>query len=79
MQDPDKRSKAGSKQPDGVRPWTEQVPSIVRRTTTEFGWRHVNGIAVIRLLVAVWLVCLGTIFCAFGDWWGAALFVAAAE
>jgi signal transduction histidine kinase len=60
-----------------MQPSTKQVPRIVRRTTTQFGWRHVNGIAVIRFLVAVWLVCLGAIFCTFGYWWGAFLFVAA--
>lgn len=57
---------------------TSTVPRIIRRTTTRFGWRHVEGIAVIRFLVAVWLVCLGSIFCAFGYWWGALLYVAAA-
>jgi signal transduction histidine kinase len=59
-------------------PTTRPVPRIILRTTTGFGWRHANGIAVIRFLVAVWLVCLGVIFCAFGDWLGALLFVAAA-
>jgi hypothetical protein len=60
-----------------VRSSANPVPEIILRTTTRFGWRHANGIAVIRFLVAVWLVCLGVIFCAFGDWWGAFLFVAA--
>lgn len=55
-------------------PPNAHIPSLVRRTTTEFGWRHVAGIAVIRLLVAVWLVCLGVILCAFGQWWGVFLF-----
>lgn len=53
------------------------VPQFVKRATTEFGWRHVHGIAIIRLLVAVWLMCLGTIFLAFGYWWGASLYAAA--
>jgi signal transduction histidine kinase len=44
---------------------------------TQFGWRHVKGVAVVRLLVAIWLVILGSIFCASGHWWGAFLFVAA--
>lgn len=55
----------------------KRVPKIVLRSTTQFGWRHVQGVAVIRFLVAIWLVCLGTIFVAFGDWWGAFLYVAA--
>jgi hypothetical protein len=54
------------------------VPRIIRRTTTQFGWRHVNGIAVIRFLVALWLVCLGCIVLSFGYWWGAFLLVGAA-
>ena len=54
------------------------VPPIIVRTTTNFGWRHVNGIAVIRFLVAIWLVCLGAITCGFGYWWGAFFFVVAA-
>jgi hypothetical protein len=56
---------------------SKPVPRIIKRTTTSFGWRHVHGIAIIRFLVAIWLVCLGAIFCAFGYWWGAFLFVAA--
>jgi signal transduction histidine kinase len=46
--------------------------------STDFGRRHVKGVAIIRLLVAIWLVTLGSIFCAFGYWWGALLFVPAA-
>jgi hypothetical protein len=57
---------------------TRPVPWIVRRTVPQFGWRHVKGVAVIRSLVAVWLVILGAIFCASGSWWGPLLFVAAA-
>lgn len=53
------------------------VPRVVRRSTTRFGWRHVQGIATIRFLVAVWLVCLASIFLAFGYWWGAFLLLAA--
>jgi hypothetical protein len=56
---------------------TEPVPPIVRGTFTEFGSRHVKGVAVVRLLVAIWLVILGAILCAFGHWGGAFLFVAA--
>jgi signal transduction histidine kinase len=39
--------------------------------------RHAKGVAVIRFLVAVWLLILGAIFCAAGHWWGVFLFVAA--
>jgi hypothetical protein len=52
---------------------TRPVPSIIRRTVSPFGWRHVQGIAVIRFLVALWLVCLASIVLSFGDWWGAFL------
>jgi hypothetical protein len=44
---------------------------------TQFGWRHVKGVAAIRWLVAIWLVILGSIFCATGHWWGAVLFAVA--
>ncbi len=57
-------------------PWTTPAPGIVRRIGTPFGWRHVKGVAVTRWLVALWLVILGSIFCALGHWywWGALLF-----
>jgi len=57
---------------------TKPVPSIIRNGVTGFGWRHVKGVALTRLLVAIWLVILGSFFCASGHWWGALLFVAAA-
>ena len=44
----------------------------------EFARRHVKGVALVRLLVAVWLVILGSIFCAYRHWWGAFLFPVAA-
>jgi signal transduction histidine kinase len=34
----------------------------------------VKGVAVVRYLVAIWLVCLGSAFLASGHWWGAFLF-----
>lgn len=71
------RPTAEPRQSDGAAS-TKPVPRIIRRTTTQFGWRHVNGIATVRFLVAVWLVCLGAIYCGFGYWWGSLLFVAAA-
>jgi hypothetical protein len=39
--------------------------------------RHVRHVALIRLLVATWLVILGSVFCASGHWWGALLFAGA--
>jgi signal transduction histidine kinase len=56
---------------------TKPVPRIIRRLATKFEWRHVRGIAVIRVFVALWLVFLGFVLCAYGYWWGATLFVAA--
>jgi apolipoprotein N-acyltransferase len=53
------------------------VPRIIRRTVTQFEWRHVKGVAVIRALVALWLVALGSIAFAEGYWWGAFLYVVA--
>ena len=49
----------------------------IRRLVPQYEWRHVKGIAAIRVLVALWLVFLGAILCAYGYWWGAALFVVA--
>lgn len=61
-----------------MQPPTRPAPRIVRSISTEFGRRHVRGVAITRLLVAVWLLILGSIFLAFGQWWGAILFVPAA-
>ena len=60
-----------------ARPARSPVPRIVRRVMPDLEWRHVHGIALIRFLVAVWLVCLGTIVLAFGYWWGLSLYAAA--
>jgi hypothetical protein len=62
---------------------TMQPPSrpalrIARSVSTEFGRRHVRGVAIARLLVAIAAVTLGSIFCVAGQWWGALLFVPAA-
>jgi hypothetical protein len=54
------------------------APWIVRNLSTEFGRRHVKGIAITRLLVAIAAVALGSIYCASGRWWGALWFVPAA-
>ena len=61
-----------------VPPPTRPAPWIARSVSTEFGRRHVKGVAITRLLVATALVTLGSIFCASGYWWGALLFVPAA-
>ena len=58
--------------PDRPAPW------IARSVSTEFGRRHVKGVAITRLLVAIALVILGSIFCVLGHWWGALLFIPAA-
>jgi hypothetical protein len=47
-------------------------------TFTQFGARHIKGVAIIRAVVALWLVCLGVILCANGHWWAASLFAIAA-
>ena len=44
---------------------------------TRWGRRHPKGVTLIRVLAAIWLVVLGSIFCAFGHWWGACFFVLA--
>jgi len=53
------------------------IPWVIVRVASKFEWRHVKGIAAIRVLVAVWLLFLGSILCAYGYWWGASLFLAA--
>jgi signal transduction histidine kinase len=50
----------------------------VKGTFTQFGSRHVGAVAVIRFVVAIWLVALGIVLCAVGQWWGASLFLLAA-
>jgi hypothetical protein len=61
-----------------MQPPTRPAPSIVRNLSTEFGRRHVKGIAIIRLLAAIAMVTVGSIYCASGQWWGALWFVPAA-
>ena len=78
MREPTNRPLAERQQGDEtMQPSTRPAPWIVRSISTEFGRRHVKSVAIIRLLVAMWLVTLGSIFCASGHWWGALLFVAA--
>lgn len=57
---------------------TRAVPGIVEGVLTKASWRRVKLAAFVRALVAVWLVALGSIFCANGhDGWGAFIYVAA--
>jgi hypothetical protein len=61
----------------GLQASSKTVPRIIRRFVPNLEWRHVKGIAAIRTVVALWLVFLGAILCAYGYWLGAFLFVAA--
>jgi hypothetical protein len=56
----------------------KSVPWIVRRIVINYEWRHVRVVAGVRAEAAVWLLFLGVILCAYGYWWGAVLFAAAA-
>ena len=61
-----------------TQPPTRPAPMIARTLSTKFGRRHVKGVAITRLLVAVAAVTLGSIYCATGHWWGALWFIPAA-
>jgi hypothetical protein len=63
---------------EAMQPPARPAPSIARNISTEFGRRHVTGVGITRLLVAIAAVTLGSIFCVSGHWWGALLFVPAA-
>lgn len=52
--------------------------SAARGTFTEFGARHIKGVAISRWIVAACLVIAGVVLLAFGHWWGAFLFPSAA-
>jgi signal transduction histidine kinase len=54
------------------------TPSPGRGVFTGFGARHVKGVAVSRWVAAVCFVVAGALLVAFGQWWGALFFVAAA-
>jgi hypothetical protein len=56
---------------------TKPVPKIGRKLSRPFGRRHVKGVAAIRYLVAIWLMFLGSAFCALGQLWGGLFFPAA--
>jgi len=57
---------------------TRMDPSAPRGTFTAFGARHVKGVAVSRWVAAVCFVIAAVLLLAFGQWWGALFFVAAA-
>jgi hypothetical protein len=57
---------------------SKPVPPIARAITTDFGRRHVKGVAVARLLAAICFVAVGSFSLVTGHWWGALLFVGAA-
>ena len=54
------------------------APSSARGTFTAFGARHVKGVALTRWIAAVCFVIAGASLMAFGYWFGALFFVAAA-
>ena len=79
MRAPTSRPLAERQQGDEtMQPPARPAPWIVARISTEFGRRHVKGVAIARLLVAIAALTLGSIVCISGHWWGALLFVAAA-
>ena len=63
---------------EAMQPPARPAPWIARSVSTEFGRRHVKGVAIARLLVAIAAVTVGSIFWVSGHWWGALLFVPAA-
>lgn len=67
----------GQTGPEPVGVASETAPWIIRYGIKKHGLRHVKRNAIIRLVVALWLVILGCIFWAFGQWWGALLLVPA--
>ena len=56
---------------------TGMAPSATRGAFTEFGARHVKGVAVSRWIAAVCFVIAAVLLLAFGHWWGALFFLAA--
>jgi hypothetical protein len=57
---------------------TGVAPPAARGTFTAFGARHVKGVAAARWVAAACFVVCGAVLLAFGQWWGAFLFVPAA-
>ena len=68
-----KRERTDEAGPSSPRP----VPRIIRRLTSQFEWRHVKGLAAWRVVLALWLLFLGSILLAYGYWWGASLYLGA--
>jgi hypothetical protein len=56
------------------RPSIKPVPKFARNLSRPFGRRHPRAVAAIRYAVALWLVLLGSTFCALGQCWGALFF-----
>ena len=54
------------------------VPWIIRPFIARFEWAHVSVFARIRVVVALGFVVAAVVLCAYGHWWGALFFVAAA-
>ena len=77
MYEPIEYAQAAQGETGGRRRVGQPVPWLVQRVSRPFGRRHPTGVAVTRWLVASWLVLLGTIFCASGQWWGVILFALA--
>jgi hypothetical protein len=57
---------------------SSRIAPSTRGTVTAFGARHVRGVAVSRWVAAVCFVIAAVVLLAFGYWWGALFFVAAA-
>lgn len=55
----------------------DRVPSYRRGVFTEFGARHVKGVATYRWIATVCFVLAAALLLAFGQWWGAVFFLAA--
>jgi hypothetical protein len=43
-----------------------------------FAYRHPRACASVEFVVGIWLIIIGAILCAYGYWWGAALFAVTA-
>jgi hypothetical protein len=75
MHDPTERLSSERQQAgEATRPPARPVPAVQPEGRgTRSGWRSVRRVALLRVLIAVWLVILGSVFCAFGHWWGVLL------
>jgi hypothetical protein len=57
---------------------SSRIAPSARDTFTAFGARHVKGVAISRWVAAVCFVIVAVVLLAFGYWWGALFFAAAA-